>query len=72
MSVNTSTNDKSYVNVYMFAPYRVVPLLVLIGLFIGAICLVGGWRGFHSVLRDNIYLDHGIIYFCSITFHGCI
>ena len=35
VSVNTSTGDTSFVNVNMFAPYRVVPLLVLIGLLLG-------------------------------------
>ncbi|NRT73082.1 YibE/F family protein [Clostridium beijerinckii] len=70
VSVNTSTDDKSYVNVYMFAPYRVVPLLVLIGLFIGAICLVGGWRGFHSVLGIIFTLTTVLFIFVPLLFMG--
>lgn len=70
VSVNTSTGDTSFVNVYMFAPYRVVPLLVLIGLFIGAICLVGGWRGFHSVLGIIFTLTTVLFIFVPLLFHG--
>ncbi|WP_242953769.1 YibE/F family protein [Clostridium sp. BL-8] len=70
VSVNTSTGDTSFVNAYMFAPYRVVPLLVLIGLFIGAICLVGGWRGFHSVLGIIFTLTTVLFIFVPLLFHG--
>lgn len=70
VSVNTSTGDTSFVNVYMFAPYRVVPLLVLIGIFIGAICLVGGWRGFHSVLGIIFTLTTVLFIFVPLLFHG--
>ncbi|EHJ02235.1 YibE/F family protein [Clostridium sp. DL-VIII] len=70
VSVNTSTGDTSFINAYMFAPYRVVPLLVLIGLFIGAICLVGGWRGFHSVLGIIFTLTTVLFIFVPLLFHG--
>lgn len=70
VSVNTSTGDKSQINVYMFSPYRVVPLLVLIGIFIGAICLVGGWRGFHSVLGIIFTLTTVIFIFVPLLFYG--
>lgn len=70
VSVNTSTSDKSFVNVYMFAPYRVIPLLVLIGLFIVAICLVGGFRGFHSVLGIIFTLTTVLFIFVPLLFHG--
>jgi uncharacterized membrane protein len=70
VSVNTSTGDTSFVNVYMFAPYRVVPLIVLISIFIGAICLVGGWRGFHSVLGIIFTLTTVLFIFVPLLFHG--
>jgi uncharacterized membrane protein len=70
VSVNTSTDDKSHINVYMFAPYRVVPLLVLISIFIGAICLVGGFRGFHSVLGIIFTLTTVLFIFVPSLFHG--
>lgn len=70
VSVNTSTDDKSYTNVYMFAPYRVVPLLVLIGLFIGAMCFVGGWRGFRSVLGIIFTLTTVLFIFVPLLFYG--
>lgn len=70
VSINTSTGDKSLVNVYMFAPYRVVPLLVLIGLFIGAICLVGGWRGFYSVIGIIFTLTTVLFIFIPLLFRG--
>lgn len=70
VSINTSTGDKSLVNVYMFAPYRVVPLLVLIGIFIGAICLVGGWRGFHSVIGIIFTLTTVLFIFIPLLFRG--
>lgn len=70
VSINTSTGDKSYVDVYMFAPYRVIPLLVLISIFIGAICLVGGWRGFHSVLGIIFTLTTVLFIFVPLLFYG--
>ncbi|AGF54356.1 putative membrane protein [Clostridium saccharoperbutylacetonicum] len=70
VSINTSTGDKSLVNVYMFAPSRVVPLLVLIGIFIGVMCLVGGWRGFHSILGIVFTLTTVLFIFIPLLFHG--
>lgn len=70
VSINTSTGDKSLVNVYMFAPSRVVPLLVLIGIFIGVMCLVGGWRGFHSILGIIFTLTTVLFIFIPLLFHG--
>jgi len=70
VSVNTSTGDKSVVNVYMYAPYRVVPLLVLIGLFIAAICFVGGWRGFRSLLGIVFTLTTVFFIFVPLLFYG--
>jgi uncharacterized membrane protein len=70
VSVNTSTGDKSVVNVYMYAPYRVVPLLVLIGLFIAAICFVGGWRGFRSLLGIIFTLTTVLFIFVPLLFYG--
>ena len=70
VSVNTSTNDKSCINVYMFAPYRMMPLLILIGLFIGAICFVGGWRGFYSVLGIIFTLTTVLFIFVPLLFYG--
>jgi len=70
VSVNTSTGDKSVINVYMYAPNRVVPLLVLIGLFIAAICLVGGWRGFRSLLGIVFTLTTVLFIFVPLLFYG--
>jgi uncharacterized membrane protein len=70
VSVDTSTGDTSFVNVYMFSPYRVVPLILLIGIFIGAICLVGGWRGFYSILGIIFTLTTVLFIFVPLLFHG--
>lgn len=70
ISVNTSTGDKSVINVYMYAPYRVIPLLVLIGIFIAAICFVGGWRGFRSLLGIIFTLTTVLFIFIPLLFHG--
>ena len=70
VSVNTSTGNKSVINVYMFAPYRFTALLVLIGLFLAAICIVGGWRGFRAVLGIIFTLTTVLFIFVPLLFHG--
>lgn len=70
VSVNTSTGDKSVINVYMYAPNRVVPLLVLIGLFVAALCFVGGWRGFRSLLGIVFTLTTMLFVFVPLLLRG--
>lgn len=67
VSINTSTGDKSLVNVYMFAPSRVVPLLVLIGIYWSNVFSRRlAWFSFYT--RDCIYFDHSFIHIYSTTF----
>jgi uncharacterized membrane protein len=64
VSVNTSTGDRSYVNVYMFAPQRSVMIFVLIGLFVLALCVVGGKKGLYSVM--GIFFTLTTVFFVFI------
>lgn len=70
VSVNTSTGNKSVINVYMYAPNRVIPLLVLIGLFVAALCFVGGWRGFRSLLGIVFTLTTMLFIFVPLLLRG--
>lgn len=70
VSVNTSTGNKSVINVYMYAPNRVIPLLVLIGLFVAALCFVGGWRGFRSLLGIAFTLTTMLFIFVPLLMRG--
>lgn len=69
-SVNTSTGDTSIVNVYVFAPDRVVPILILLGLFVLLLCAVGGRRGFHSVLGIIFTLVSLVFVFIPLLLRG--
>lgn len=70
VSLSTSTGDKSIINVYMFTPDRTAPLLVLVGLFIAALCFVGGWRGFRSVLGIVFTLTSLVFIFVPLLMRG--
>jgi uncharacterized membrane protein len=70
VSVNTSTGDKSVIDVYMYSPNRTVPLLILIGLFVAALCFVGGWRGFRSLLGIVFTLTTVLFIFIPLLFRG--
>ncbi|MFT8887198.1 MAG: YibE/F family protein [Ethanoligenens sp.] len=70
VSINTSTSDKSVINVYMYAPNRFIPLLVLIGLFVAALCFVGGWRGFRSLLGIFFTLTTMLFVFVPLLLRG--
>ena len=70
VSVNTSTGDKSIVNVYVFAPNRIGPILALVGLFVALLCFVGGRRGFRSVLGIVFTLTSTLFVFLPMLLRG--
>ncbi len=67
---STSTGDKSVINVYMYAPSRLLPLAILIGLFVLALCWVGGTRGFRSLLGIVFTLTTMLFVFVPLLYRG--
>lgn len=67
---STSTGNKSYINVYMYAPNRLAPLFVLIALFVVALCFVGGMRGFRSLLGIIFTLTTMLFVFVPLLYRG--
>lgn len=70
VSLNASTGDRSLVNCYLYAPDRLVPLAILLALFAAALCLVGGRRGFYSLLGLVFTIASVGFYFIPLLYHG--
>jgi len=70
VSVNTSTGDRSYVNVYLFTPDRISAIVVLLALFALALCTVGGRKGFHSILGILFTLTTALFVFIPSLMRG--
>lgn len=71
VSVNTAVHSKTKtVNVFLYGPYREVWLYVLIGLFVLALCLIGGKHGFKSVTAIIFTITSVIFIFIPLIYNG--
>ncbi len=70
VSLNASTGGKTLVTCYLYAPGRALPLLLLLGLFAAALCLVGGRRGFYSLLGLVFTVASVALYFIPLLYRG--
>lgn len=71
VSVNTAGNLKNKtVNIFVYGPYRQFWLYVLIGLFIIALCLIGGQRGLKSIISIVFTITSVIFIFVPLIYNG--
>lgn len=71
VSINTAGNSKNRtVNVFVYSPYRQFWLYMLIGLFIIALCLIGGRRGLKSVMGIVFTITSVIFIFIPLIYNG--
>ncbi|PJI06856.1 MULTISPECIES: YibE/F family protein [Clostridium] len=71
VSINTAGNSKNKnVNVFVYGPYRQPWLYVLIGLFVIALCLIGGKRGLKSVIGIVFTITSVIFIFVPLIYNG--
>ena len=71
VSVNTAGSSKSKnTTIFLYGPYRAPWLYVLIGFFILALCLIGGKRGFKSVIGIIFIITSVIFIFIPLIYNG--
>ena len=71
ISVNTAQNGNTKsTNIFLYSPYRGFGLYVLIGLFVLSLCLIGGKRGFKSVIGIIFTLTSVIFIFIPLIYNG--
>ncbi|MCD2348273.1 YibE/F family protein [Clostridium guangxiense] len=71
VSINTAGNSKNKtVNIFLYGPYREVWLYVLVGLFVIALCLIGGRHGFKSVIGIVFTITSVIFIFIPLIYNG--
>lgn len=71
ISVNTAVNGKNKtVNVFLYSPSREIWLYVLIGIFVISLCLIGGRRGFKSVIGIIFTISSVIFIFIPLIYNG--
>lgn len=71
VSINTAGNSKGKTtNIFVYGPYRQFWLYVLIGLFIIALCLIGGRSGLKSVIGIIFTITSVIFIFVPLIYNG--
>lgn len=70
VSVNTSTDKNQVVNIYMYTPWRMLPLIILIALFAAALCIIGGRKGFRSIVGIAFTLTTVFFIFIPMLIRG--
>jgi Predicted multitransmembrane protein len=70
VSVSSLNGARPSLNIFLYAPYRAAALLVLLAIFVAALCLVGGWRGYRSVLGIVFTLTSVFFVFLPMLFQG--
>jgi uncharacterized membrane protein len=71
ISVNTAQNgNKKSTNIFLYSPDRGIGLYVLIGFFVLSLCLIGGKRGFKSVIGIIFTLTSVIFIFIPLIYNG--
>lgn len=71
VSVNTAgSGQKQTINIFLYSPNREPWLYVMIGLFIVALCAVGGWHGLRSVVGIIFTVTSVIFIFIPLIYNG--
>lgn len=71
VSVNTAGSSKNKnTTIFLYGPYRAPWLYVLIGFFVLALCLIGGKRGFKSVIGIIFIITSVIFIFIPLIYNG--
>lgn len=71
VSINTAGSSKNKnMNIYLYGPYRSFWLYVLVGLFIAALCIIGGRNGFKSAIGIVFTITSVVFIFIPLIYNG--